>query len=241
MAIRTERGCPATAPHPFRPGVHRGSDGRSVAGTVHDHAAARRPSWPSRPWSSGTARWSCASAAMPCTDPNDAQDAFQATFLVLVRKARCALGAGLAGSLAPSGRPSHRLPGAARPRPVGASTSDARPRPGRCSYSSRMIGTTSIAILHEEIDRLPEPLPRAGRALRPGGPDPRTGGPAPGLAGRHGQEPADARPGAAAGRLIRRGMAPAVGLSGVASTAHDRHRRPPCRPCWSKPRSGPRR
>ena len=40
-------------------------------------------------------------------DEHEAEDAFQATFLVLVRKARIALGAGLAGSLAPSGRLPH--------------------------------------------------------------------------------------------------------------------------------------
>ena len=42
----------------------------------------------SRPWSSGTARWFCGSAAACSVDPHDTQDAFQATFLVLVEKAR---------------------------------------------------------------------------------------------------------------------------------------------------------
>ena len=45
-------------------------------------------SWPSRPWSGGTGRWSWASADGVLDDPNDADDAFQAAFLLLARKAR---------------------------------------------------------------------------------------------------------------------------------------------------------
>ena len=46
-------------------------------------AATRRP-WP--PWSTGTARW-CGACAAACSSHHDAEDAFQATFIVLVRKA----------------------------------------------------------------------------------------------------------------------------------------------------------
>ena len=59
-------------------------------------------------------------------DPHDAQDAFQATFLVLVKKARGALGAGLDRPLAaPGGLPDRdRAPG--RPPPAGAASNGGR-------------------------------------------------------------------------------------------------------------------
>ena len=48
--------------------------------------ATRRPRRRSRSWSCATGRWSCASAATSCMIRTTSEDAFQATFLVLVRR-----------------------------------------------------------------------------------------------------------------------------------------------------------
>ena len=122
-------------------------------------------------------------------DPHDAQDAFQATFLVLVRKARAlwvrdslgpwlhqvAYRTGLAravGRRPPAHGTSAGAAATASPsRPPGA---DRRPGPGR-PRGGRPA---------------PRALPGPGGPLRPRRADPRAGGPAPGLAGRDGQEPA---------------------------------------------------
>ena len=128
-------------------------------------------------------------------DPHDAQDAFQATFLVLVKKARGALGAGLAwapGSIrSPTGP--RRVPG--RRPPAGAGTNGQR----RCrSEEARVEADRRAGAGAPRGDRpAPRALPGAGGALRPRGTHPRAGGAASGLAGRDGQEPAVAGPGTA--------------------------------------------
>ena len=52
-------------------------------------------------------------------DSHDTNDAFQATFLILVRAGRLALGARVVGTLAASGGPSHRVP-----RPIGCGAAE---------------------------------------------------------------------------------------------------------------------
>ena len=124
-------------------------------------------------------------------DPHDAEDAFQATFMVLVRKA---CGLWVEDSLGPW---LHQVAPADRLLcPLGGSA------PGQARASRRQGGHRG----KPHTRRRPRPaaprgdrpaagaIPRAGRALRPGGPHPRAGGAAPGLARRHGQEPA--QPGA---------------------------------------------
>ena len=90
-------------------------------------------------------------------DPNDAEDAFQATFLILVKKAGTIRGRSRPGRLAvPGGAPrgdpgEHRRGPAPRPR-TGGGTDDrrVRDRPGR------VVPDDLLPALHEEIARLPE-------------------------------------------------------------------------------------
>ena len=81
-------------------------------------------------------------------------------------------------------------------------------------------------------------LPRPGRPLRPRGPDPRAGGPAPGLADRHGQEPAVA----GAGNASATGSAAAASAPTPACSPPRRSRAPrPRSPrACSTPRPSPR-
>ena len=60
-------------------------------------------------------------------NPHDAEDAFQATFLILVQKARCLWVTRLPGSLATSGGSSRRFASQGVRRSGGVNTSAARP------------------------------------------------------------------------------------------------------------------
>ena len=85
----------STARGPLRAGTDVLSLDRYVSG--RDEAAfAQR-------WSSGTGRWSWPPAVASTCEPNDAEDAFQATFLILKRKAGSDLGRRPAGLLALQG------------------------------------------------------------------------------------------------------------------------------------------
>ena len=89
-------------------------------------------------------------------DPHDAEDAFQATFLVLVRRARSLW---VEDSLGPW---LHRVAcriaraGAGERGPPARVASGARPRPGRRWPRTPTDDDGLMALLHEEIDRLPE-------------------------------------------------------------------------------------
>ena len=155
-------------------------------------------------------------------DEHEAQDAFQATFLVLARRAhRSGCGTRSVPGFTPS--PIGSPPVHARRRSVGVGTSGAMP-------SSRRGGWPSItdedrgdleAVVHEEIDRLPEHYPHPADPLRPGGLHSRAGGATSGLAGRHGQEPAGTGTSAAADPADPTGLVPVV-RAGARGRAHAR-------------------
>ncbi len=115
-------------------------------------------------------------------DSHDSQDAFQATFLVLVKRAR---GLWVRDSIGPwLHQVAYRTATCARTtaarhrrleRQAAMSVEEARPE--------RDVELERL--LHEEMDRLPERYQNAfGRPLRPGRPHLRTGRAAPGVAGR---------------------------------------------------------
>ena len=109
-------------------------------------------------------------AILQCRE-HDVEDAFQATFLVLARKARSVRAGDVLGGWLHSRGVSDRGSGEYRvkseaPRRESGRIADGHPRRGPlCALTLELL-----SIVHEEIDRLPEPrqLP-TGRALRPGG------------------------------------------------------------------------
>ncbi len=124
-------------------------------------------------------------------DEHEAQDAFQATFLVLAQRAgslwvRDSIGPWI-HSVA------YRVASCARAAAIRRRRHERRHAElaaGRLAvYHDEDRGDLE-AVVHEEIDRLPEHLPRPTDSLRPGGLHSRAGGATPWLAGRHGQEPA---------------------------------------------------
>ncbi len=158
-------------------------------------------------------------------DLHHAEDAFQATFLVLARKGAIDPRGGLARALAlrrghagGHARPERRT-SASGPRTIGARSPRHRgsgPRPGRYR-PCRDPGDDRAG-----DRRAPRPVPGPRAALRPGRPELRGGGPPAGLAGGDRQEPAVAGPGQAA----RAADPPRPGTGRVL----DRDRHPPGRP-----------
>jgi RNA polymerase sigma factor (sigma-70 family) len=101
-------------------------------------------------------------------DPHDAEDALQATFLVLARQVRSIREPGsVAGWLA---RVARRVAIRAKARSAvrRAREREAAEREARRTMSGP---PESYVELYEEIDRLPARFPRPGRALRRGGTD----------------------------------------------------------------------
>ena len=99
-------------------------------------------------------------------DPHDAEDAFQATFLVLVKKGGTIRGARCFGGLAAPGRATRREPGQCRRGPA----AQARKAGGTdgCRDFERTGPAASdewLPVLHEEIARLPEKNRLADRLL----------------------------------------------------------------------------
>ena len=119
--------------------------------------AERRPSRPSRPWSSGTGRWSCASAggcwATP-TPPRTPSRPRSSSW----REGRGALGAGLARPLAAPGGAPGRLVRPARRRPAGAARARRHAERQRDGWPADPDERSEDLerLLHEEIDRLPD-------------------------------------------------------------------------------------
>ena len=127
----------------------------------------RRPRPRSRRWSIATGRW-CLASAGELSDPHDAHDAFQATFLVLVSKAgsirhREAVGGWLFGI-------ARRVAARRRPRPPGAAVSFETLVRDRAHLVGRRVGNGSArcrARLSPTARRgrpAARAVPRAGRA-----------------------------------------------------------------------------
>ena len=193
----------------------RRADRRPAPGAVRGRPRARRPSWPSRPWSSGTGRWSCASAAASwATHTTPRTPSRRPSWSWSRRPARsgCATRWAPGCTRSPAGpRPmlrADRSPAApARTRrgealaggPARAATWR-RPRRRCCtrrstgcpsSYRAPVVLCDLEGLTHEQARR------------------------APGLAGRDGQEPAGAGPRPAPARLVRRGLTPSAVLPAV--------------------------
>ena len=133
-------------------------------------------------------------------DPNDVDDAFQATFLILVKKAASIRDRDVLGTW---------LYGVARRVAVRARV-NARRRQSRERSDVEAVAMEKPrehhaealelrALLDDELERLPYRYPCPARPLRPRRPDARAGGGPASLPGRDGQEPAVTRPRAASG------------------------------------------
>ena len=104
-------------------------------------------------------------------DPNAADDAFQATFVLLFRKAGFDPRPGRAGGLVAPGGVSDRAPGPVRRRPPPRYRAGRRPLAGRRDPGPRRLGRGPA-----RGDRAaPRSVPPAGRPLRSRGDDPRPG------------------------------------------------------------------
>ena len=135
-------------------------------------------------------------------DPHDVDDAFQATFLILVKKAGAIRNREVLGTW---------LYGVARRVAVRARTNARRRR----SYERTGMAGLDVAdhhearaeakeirnLMDEELERLPERYRVTLGPLRPRRPDTRAGGGDPSLPGRNGQESAFARPRPASRRV----------------------------------------
>ena len=132
-------------------------------------------------------------------DPNDAADAFQATFLVLVRKAGSVRGDdslgrwlyGVSRRVAAKAR-------AARTRRAAREGGDLRLEPAGPESADEAERLELLAAIDEEVCPASRAVPRSGRAVRPRRLDPGSRGPAVRLPRRDRREPPLAGPQAAA-------------------------------------------
>ena len=206
------------------------ADRRPAPGAVRDRPGRGRRAGLRRPGRAARADGAAGLPGRAGATRTTPQDAFQATFLVLVQAGARALGAGFARPLAAPGRLPDRVlrPDDRGPPPPPRTTT--RPIAAQETRPERDFELERL--LHEEIDRLPERYRVAGGALRPRGPHPRAGRAAPGLAGRHGQEPARPRP----RTPPRPAGPPRRRLADVGVFSRAWGRRPPCSPsplpCW---------
>ncbi len=134
----------------------------------------------------------------------DAEDAFQATFLILVHKAasvtaRDAVGSWLYGVACRTAQKARVAAARQRTKEMQMARPEAQQAPDDFWRELRPV-------IDEELNRLPEKY-RAGRPVRSAGPDPQAGGAAARLSGRHRVGPAGAARGMLAKRLARRGLA----------------------------------
>ena len=142
-------------------------------------------------------------------DPNDAEDAFQATFLILVKKSatfrgQVALGPWLY-------QVAHRV--AIRANAAAARRRACERQAGQMAAATTASGPAApdelLQALHEEIARLPEKIPPGGHPLRPSSASLRTGPPRElRLSERTLQRRLSEGRERLKARLIRRGVAP---------------------------------